>query len=126
MPKSLLRLGAGGTVRILTGCLAGCHCIVPDGLLNSSTKSIPPPLVQKLVGSRIAMCYDLELGKDKLNLGLFKNIVAADFFDVSGVSCSTSVSLFAASNGEVDVVAQPEYYTAPRSRCTVTPSCSSA
>lgn len=115
-PKSVMLCGPGGSgkstlLQQVYTCLIGCCGILPDGSLTGYTKSMHPDIAEVIAGSRMAICYDVELEKDNLNMGVFKNISGSDYIRVGAISCKTNCSLTLATNGIVDVEKQPQYHT---------------
>lgn len=113
-PKSVLLGGPGGTgkstvLQQLVSCLTGCCSILPDGSLTSKSRNMSSEVSEAIVGSRMAVCFDVDLLKEELNMSVFKNISGSDYIRVGYNSCKTNCSLTLATNHAVNIEKQPEY-----------------
>lgn len=113
-PKSVMLVGPGGTgkstlLRQLISCLGTCVSTIPDGSLTSKLKSMPPDVAEAIVGSRMVVCFDVDLEKGDLNMNTFKNISGSDYIRVGHITAISNCSLTLATNGVVDIDKEPEY-----------------
>lgn len=115
-PKSVMLCGPGGSgkstfLQQLYTCLIGCCGILPDGSLTGYTRSMHPDVAEVIASNRMAICYDVDLEKDQLNMGVFKNISGSDYIRVGHISCKTNCALTLATNGIVNIDKEPQYHT---------------
>jgi hypothetical protein len=115
-PKSLMICGPGGSgkstlLQHLYSCMIGCCGILPDGSLTGSSRSMNHTIAEAITSSRMAICYDVDLEKEPLNMAVFKNISGSDYVRVGQTSLKSNCSLSLATNGIVDVDKQPEYHS---------------
>lgn len=113
-PKSVMLVGPGGTgkstlLRQLISCLGTCVNTIPDGSLTTKTKSMPPGVAEAVVGSRMVICFDVDLEKAELNMSTFKNISGSDYIRVGSITAVSNCSLTLATNGVVNITKEPEY-----------------
>lgn len=113
-PKSLMLCGPGGSgkstaLRTIYTALRGCCGTLPDGSLTTNFKRMPAEVAGVIVSSRMAVCYDVDLEKDMLNMAVFKNISGSDYIRVGNATCKSNCSLIIGTNGMVDLDAQPTY-----------------
>lgn len=115
-PKSVILCGPGGSgkstlLQQMQSCLIGCCGTLPDGSLTGFTKKMDPDIVSTIVSSRMAVCYDVNLEHEKLNMNVFKNISGSDYIRVGQISCKSNCSLTLATNGIVNLDQQSDYHT---------------
>lgn len=113
-PKSVMLLGPGGSgkstlLQIMFSSLIGCCGIIPDGALTGRSSSMSQTVSEVVASFRMAVCYEVGLEKDKLNMSVFKNISGSDYIRVGYNSCKSNCSLTLASNGIIDLERQPDY-----------------
>lgn len=113
-PKCLMVCGPGGSgkstlLQQMFACLTGCCGVLPDGSLVGKSRSMPNEIAEVIASCRMALCYDVDLEKDPLNMSIFKNISGSDYIRVGFNSVKTNCSLTLATNGVVDIDKQPEY-----------------
>ncbi|KAI1906218.1 hypothetical protein LOZ61_006776, partial [Ophidiomyces ophidiicola] len=58
----------------------------PGGSGKRYTKSMHPDVAEVIASNRMAICYDVDLEKDQLNMGVFKNISGSDYIRVGHIS----------------------------------------
>lgn len=114
-PKSIMLCGPGGSgksnlLQLLFGCMVGCCGILPDGSLTGRAKSMSPEIAEVIASCRMALCYDVDLETDQLNMAVFKNISGGDYIRVGYNSCKTNCSLMLATNGIVNIKTQPDWH----------------
>lgn len=113
-PKCLMICGPGGSgkstlLQQMFACLTGCCGILPDGSLVGGSRSMPSEITEVIASCRMAVCYDVDLERDPLNMSIFKNISGSDYVRVGSNSIKTNCSLTLATNGVVDIDKQPDY-----------------
>lgn len=113
-PKCLMAGGPGGSgksfvLQQIFACLTGCCGVLPDGSLVGKSRSMPSEIAEVIASCRMAVCYDVDLEKDPLNMSIFKNISGSDYIRVGYNSVKTNCSLTLATNGVVDIDKQPGY-----------------
>lgn len=113
-PKCLMICGPGGSgkstlLQQIYSCLVGCCGVLPDGSLVGKSKSMPSEIAEVISSCRMALCYDVDLEKEPLNMSIFKNISGSDYIRVGYHSVKTNCSLTLATNGVVDIEKQPDY-----------------
>lgn len=116
MPKSVILTGPGGTGKStilmqLMSCLGTCVSVIPDGSLTGIAKSMPAGVAEAVVGSRMIVCFDVDLEKNKLNMNTFKNISGSDYLYVGYTRCKSNCSLTLATNGIINIDDEPEYHS---------------
>lgn len=114
-PKSMMLLGPGGSgkstlLKLINAALTGCCKVLPDGSLTTKSNSMSEKVINAVVSARMAICYDVNLEEDSLNMNIFKNISGSDDIRVGDVTCKSSCSLMLATNGRIDVDKQPLYH----------------
>lgn len=113
-PKCLMLCGPGGSgksfvLQQIFACLTGCCGVIPDGSLVGTSKSMPSEIAEVIASCRMALCYDVDLDKDPLNMSIFKNISGSDYIRVGYNSVKTNCSLTLATNGVVNIDKQSSY-----------------
>jgi hypothetical protein len=113
-PKCLMACGPGGSgkstlLQQMYACLTGCCGVLPDGSLVGKSRSMPSEIAEVIASCRMALCYDVDLEKEPLNMSIFKNISGSDYIRVGFNSVKTNCSLTLATNGVVNIDKQPEY-----------------
>ncbi len=113
-PKCLMVCGPGGSgkstlLQQIFSCLIGCCGVLPDGSLVGKNKSMPSEITEVIASCRMALCYDVDLDKEPLNMAIFKNISGSDYIRVGPNSIKTNCSLTLATNGVVNIDKQPDY-----------------
>lgn len=115
-PKSLFLYGPGGSgkstlLRAMYNSMQRSCATLPDGSLTSNLRQMPPAVADAITSCRMAVCYDVDLEKENLNMAVFKNISGSDYIRTEYVTCKSNCSLTMAANGLVDVDKQPVYNT---------------
>lgn len=113
-PKSVLLCGPGGSgkstfIRAVYSCLQSCCGTLPDGSLTSNLRQMPTAVAQVITSCRMAVCYDVDLEKEGLNMAVFKNISGSDYIRTEYVTCKSNCSLIMAANGVVNIDNQSVY-----------------
>ncbi len=115
-PKSLFLCGPGGSgkstaLRAIYNSLQRCCGTLPDGSLTSNLRQMSPDVAEVVTSCRMAVCYDVDLEKEPLNMAIFKNISGSDYIRTKHVTCKSNCSLTMAANGIVDIDKQEVYKT---------------
>lgn len=115
-PKSVLLCGPGGSgkstlIRAIYNAMQRCCGTLPDGSLTSNLRQMPAAVAEVVTSCRMAVCYDVDLEKEGLNMAIFKNISGSDYIRTQYVTCKSNCSLTMAANGLVDVDKQSVYKT---------------
>lgn len=113
-PKCLMLCGPGGSgkstlLQQVYSCLLGCCGVLRDGSLVGAEKSMSDEISLVVASYRMALCYDMGMDKHPLNMPIYKNISGSDYVRVGHASIKTNCSLMLATNGLVDIDAQPGY-----------------
>lgn len=113
-PKSLMLYGPGGSgkstvLRVINNSLGSCCGLLPSGCLTSKSEVMPITVSSVIASNRMAVCYDVALDEQPLNMTIFKNISGSDYVRVGDHSVKTNCSLAIATNGHPDIKKQPEY-----------------
>lgn len=113
-PRTVMLAGPGGSgkstvLRAIHSTMAGCCTMIPDGSLTSNDEGMSESIAASVVSSRMVICYDVDLERRNMNIGVFKNISGGDYVHVGMINAKSACSLALATNGLPNISDEPLY-----------------